>query len=225
MTIRKFAFDLPRWRPRRQLWTDTLALIAGALIWWLLYGWLAARMLVQRTPVSDSLNLSIIALVLVLGVYIGVGWWIVGERWLSLLRPGGGRALSLKDMLALSPSQFEEYVARRIFERQGFSVLNTPDVKDGGIDILLTDAEGRRAVVQCKRYRGTVGAETVRDLYGTMIHNGATAAFLVTTGAISREAHLWAEVDEKPLVLIDGQELEELAHSVPSAPWRGAGGK
>ena len=42
----------------------------------------------------------------------------------------------------------------------------------------------------------------MRDLYGTMVRNGAIYAYLVTTGTISNEARTWAA--GQPLSLIDG---------------------
>ncbi len=115
----------------------------------------------------------------------------------------------------LTPSQFEEYVAQRLFARQGYAVENTPDVADGGVDIFVTDSRGRRAVVQCKRYHGTVGEAVVRDLYGTMLHNGAAMGYLVTAGAISEAARQWAA--GKSIFLIDGHELEQLAKAEPAS--------
>ena len=102
-------------------------------------------------------------------------------------------------------------MARRLFVRKGYSANNTRDVKDGGIDVLVTDRFGQTAVVQCKRYKGTVGEPIVRDLYGTMIGNGASYAYLVTTGSISDEAQRWAA--GKPIALIDGRQLVELARA------------
>ena len=75
------------------------------------------------------------------------------------------------------------------------------------------DRFGNLAVVQCKRYRGTVGAATLRDLYGTMLHTGATHAYLVTSGRISRDAREW--VRGKPIGLIDGARLVKLAEAEP----------
>ncbi len=111
--------------------------------------------------------------------------------------------------MALTPSEFEEYVADRLFTQRGYQVENMRDTKDGGIDVLVTDRLGQKAIVQCKRYRGTVGAGVVRELYGTMIHEGATYAYLVTSGAISNDARRWAM--GKPMELIDGAQLVELS--------------
>ncbi len=210
---RTYAFEPPRWRPRRQLLSYTLGAGVAALLWLALYGWLGWRIGAQGVPLLAPLNLALGALLVAAGVLLVLVGRELARRWVSLLRPVGWRALSVNQMLALTPSEFEAYVAQRIFARQGYGVVNTPDVKDGGIDIILTDRSGSIGVVQCKRYRGTVGEEVVRDLYGTMLHSGATQGFLVTTGSISKAARQWAA--GKPLELIDGPRLAELARSLP----------
>lgn len=213
LETRTFAFEPPRWRPRRQLLTYTLGACAAALVWLGLYGWLGWRIWAQGAPLLAPLNLVLGAVLVAAGVLIVLVAWEVARRWINLLRPVGWRALTVNQMMALTPSEFEAYVGQRIFARQGYAVVNTPDVKDGGVDIILTDRDGSTAVVQCKRYRGTVGEEIVRDLYGTMLHSGATQGFLVTTGSISKAARQWAS--GKPLELIDGPRLAEIAHSLP----------
>lgn len=207
-------FQTPRWQPARRLHAQTIALLGSTLAWVGLYAWLAFRLWSARASLTNALSLGLAAVLIVLGAAVGIAWWQVGKRWLARLQPFSWRALSLDEMMELTPPAFEQYVTERIFARQGYDAVNTPDVKDGGVDILLTDREGRRAVVQCKRYRGTVGAEIVRDLYGTMIHSGAAHAYLVTTGSISRAAREW--VAGKNIELIDGARLVELARSLPN---------
>lgn len=210
MTTRTYGFDQPRWRPAGRLPGDTFGALAVSAVWVLLFRWLLERILVQRLPLTEQGNLLLFgALALGAGV-VSLLWWELLRRWLWQLRPSR-RALSLRRLQELTPSEFEEYVAQRIFARQGYHVVNTPDTKDGGIDVLLTDRKGNRAVVQCKRYRNTVGEEVVRDLYGTMIHNGAAHGFLVTTSAISSAARKWAA--DKPITLIDGAALERLGYT------------
>ena len=213
LETRTFAFEPPRWRPVRRLVAYTLGVGAAGLLWLALFGWLGWRLWAQGAPLLAPLNLALAAVLVAAGVLIVLVGWELARRWVSLLRPAGWRALNVEQMMALAPSAFEQYVAQRIFARQGYQVHNTPDVKDGGIDIILTDRDGTTAVVQCKRYRGTVGEEIVRDLYGTMLHSGATQGFLVTTGNISPAARRWAV--GKPLELIDGARLVELARSLP----------
>ncbi|MCX7707595.1 MAG: restriction endonuclease, partial [Anaerolineae bacterium] len=78
-----------------------------------------------------------------------------------------------------------------------------------GIDLEVSGNGLRRGLVQCKRYRGTVGEPTIRDLYGTLVHERADYAWLATTGGVSRQARDWAS--GKPMELWDGQRLVELA--------------
>jgi restriction system protein len=217
MAAHTFAFDPPRWRPPNHLHMQTGALLVGSIAWLALYGWLGYRLWMFGPGRGFVLNLVLAVLCVCFGVVVVLSWRRLNNRWRLRLRPLGGdkrwRALTLAQLQALTPSEFEEYIARRIFERQGYQVVNVRDTKDGGIDVLLTDTKGQQAVVQCKRYRQNVGEPIVRDLYGTMIHAGATHAYLITTAGFSAEAKRWAI--GKPITLIDGKRLVELARSDP----------
>lgn len=189
-------------------------LIVGTLsLFWLgLYGWLGYRLWFDGIRLAWRFNLLLALAIVVSGVGIGLAWRNIGERWWTGLRSSGNwGALSLRDLQAMDPFAFEEYVAQRIFARQGYKVINTQDSKDGGVDIQVTDPDGYEAIVQCKRYRGTVGSATVRELYGTMIHSGVSRAFLVTSGTISEDARRWAM--GKPIILIDGRRVVELSRA------------
>jgi restriction system protein len=217
MSTHTFAFEPPRWRSPNHLHMQTGALFVGSVIWVALYGWLGYRLWTNESSHGFGLNLALAILCVGFGVVVVLSWRTLGKRWRLRLRPPlgdkHGRALTLAQLQALTPSEFEEYIARRIFERQGYQVVNVRDTKDGGVDVLLTDPKGRQAVVQCKRYRQNVGEPIVRDLYGTMIHAGATHAYLITTAGFSAEAKRWAM--GKPITLIDGRQLVELAKADP----------
>ena len=122
-------------------------------------------------------------------------------------------ALTTEGIYALSPAAFERYVAG-IFRRKGYSVKLRGGSGDLGVDLEISNQHGKRAIVQCKRYQNTVGAESVRELYGTLIHERASHAFLVTTANISPAAREWAQ--GKPITLIDGQTLIQIAHQLSS---------
>ena len=213
MAQRTVNFAAPRWRTASQSHVRTGALLVGTLLWVVVYGGLGYRLWTQGIAIRDSLNLILTALSILLGVIVFLGWRAFGLLLLAQLFPWLAsyrwRALTLEQMYKLTTSEFEDYVAQRVFAREGYRVLNTRDTKDGGIDILLTDRKGHQAVVQCKRYNHTVGEPVVRDLYGTMIDAGATRAYLVTTATISQDARRWAF--GKPIELIDGQRLVQLA--------------
>lgn len=211
-----YAFSLPRKSAGTLRFASTRLLAVISLFWLITYGWLGYRLWTYGLRTGWWINSLLALTTVLLGVVVVLGWRNVGWQWLRGWRQGGKwPALSLAAMYRLDPSAFEEYVAYRIFARQGYQVLNTPDTKDGGIDILITDDDGRQAIVQCKRYKGTVGSATVRELYGTMIHTGAERAYLVTTAEISSDARRWAA--GKPLLLIDGARLEQLSRATPGA--------
>jgi restriction system protein len=174
-----------------------------------LYAWLGWLLWVQGLAGWSRVHTMLLLASIVLGVTVMLGWRATLTGRLTSKRRW--KALNLEQLQALEPGVFEEYVAQRLFAYRGYHADNTRNTKDGGIDVLVTDRFGQKAVVQCKRYRGTVGEAVVRDLYGTMIHAGANFAYLVTTGAISHEARRWAL--GKPIELIDGVQLVELAKS------------
>lgn len=114
---------------------------------------------------------------------------------------------SLEDLLALSPEAFELLVAA-IFRAYGHDAEVSGSPSDHGVDVFVTTNEGEKWIVQCKRYSGSVGEPVIRDLYGTMLHEGAQRAYLITTGSFTTQAQTWAT--EKPLVLYDGEALVRL---------------
>ena len=54
----------------------------------------------------------------------------------------------------------------------------------------------------------TVGVDAVRDLYGTIINEGANRGILITTSSYGPDAYEFAK--DKPISLIDGPHLLRL---------------
>lgn len=213
IALRRYDFRPPAWLPPTQLNAQTLVLGLAALGWLALYAWLGLRLWRSGPAGIGRVEVTLILACIGLGVPLALGWWAALRRWRARLQRQTWPALTLAQMGRLTPSQFEEYVAQRIFARQGYHVENVRDVKDGGVDIVVTDAHGRRALVQCKLYRSVVGEPIVRDLYGVLIHHQAQMAYLVTNSTISASARRWAE--GKPIGLIDGAQLVALAQAEP----------
>ncbi|UCG22697.1 MAG: restriction endonuclease [Chloroflexota bacterium] len=185
-----------------------------ALLTLLYGGWLAYRWLFQPAwPESlPSLLAELLRLFELAAAFTLVLLWI-GLLW---RRKAGqtqvsNTALTVEQMYGLSPKAFEHYVAD-LFRRKGYRVAVRGRSGDHGVDLELASSDGRRAVVQCKRYKDTVGEEVVRGLFGTMLHEGVHHAFLVTTAEISDAARAWAA--GKPITLIDGLTLVEVAQAI-----------
>lgn len=66
----------------------------------------------------------------------------------------------------------------------------------------LRPVTGGKVVIQAKRYKNTVGVSAVRDLYGTVMNEGANKGILVTTSSYGKDTYEFAK--DKPLELIDG---------------------
>lgn len=136
----------------------------------------------------------------------GFGW--LKRRWEF------EKTRELSALQSLSPDDFEELVAET-FRRLGHRVKVVGARGDHGVDVRVRASNGEKWVVQCKRYKGTVGEPTVRDLYGTMLHEKADRASVVTSGRFSRQAQTWAE--GKPIDLYDGESFLKVLRKLQKA--------
>lgn len=111
---------------------------------------------------------------------------------------------SRPNLMDLNPFEFENLVSN-LFDQIGFESKLTRSSKDGGVDVVAFDPRpilGGKVVIQAKRYKNVVGVSAVRDLYGTMINEGAGKGILVTTSHYGPDAYDFAK--DKPIELIDG---------------------
>ena len=116
-----------------------------------------------------------------------------------------------------------EHLIREIFEKEfqktGGTVKVTRASRDGGVDVVAFDPDpirGGKIVIQAKRYTNTVDVAAVRELYGTLVNEGATKGILVTTSSFGPDAYNFAK--DKPIALIDGANLLHMleAHGHPA---------
>lgn len=110
-----------------------------------------------------------------------------------------------------------EHLVRELFEKM-FSA-RSPDAevrvtrasRDWGVDAIVFDPDpihGGKFVIQAKRYTNVVDVAAVRDLYGTVLNEGANRGFLVTTSSFGPESREFAA--SKQITLIDGRNLLSL---------------
>lgn len=192
------------------------------------FGWVAWKLTMPFVSSASWTNVTLMILFILFFPFTFPAWIIikliqrirVGKNVLSSVSTEGlphtheyskltQSSRSLEDVMELSPQEFEYFVAD-LFCEKGFSVETTPLSGDGGVDI-SANREGKHAIVQCKRYQGTVGEPVIRDLYGTMMHQNAQIAYLVTTGRVSRRAYDFA--NGKPIRIVDGELLSNILNS------------
>lgn len=124
--------------------------------------------------------------------------------------PADDAPASGTNLMDLDPIDFEDLVAE-LFRAMGMEVMTTQRSGDGGVDVRAMDPDpirGGKLVIQVKRYRSTIPPAPVRDLYGTMLHEGAVKGILVTTAEFGPSAQEFAA--GKPLTLIGGSQLSDL---------------
>ena len=137
------------------------------------------------------------------------------------LRREDGRFVSAYEVANTLDSSFNlaamdwgdfEHLIREVFEKEfsvnGGEVKVTQASRDGGVDAIAFDPDpirGGKTIIQAKRYTNTVGVGAVRDLYGTVMNEGANKGILVTTSDYGPDSYAFA--NEKPLVLLNGANL------------------
>lgn len=116
------------------------------------------------------------------------------------------------DNLAAMDWEEFEHLIREVFGKEfsgdGGEVKVTRASRDGGVDAVAFDPDpirGGKIVIQAKRYTNTVGVAAVRDLYGTVMNEGAMKGILVTTSSYGPDAYSFAS--DKPITLLDGGHL------------------
>ena len=121
---------------------------------------------------------------------------------------------SRPNLMDLNPFEFENLVGN-LFAQLGLETKLTRSSRDGGVDVVAFDLRpvlGGKVVIQAKRWKNTVGVSAVRDLYGTMMNEGANKGILVTTSGYGPDAFEFAK--DKPIELMDGGRLLYLLEQV-----------
>ena len=131
---------------------------------------------------------------------------------------GHYRDLFLQRLRNVSPGDFERFCRRLLLECGFQTVTVTGRSGDGGIDAIGLLQTNRlvstKVLVQCKRYQGSVGPDTVRDLRGAMAGR-SDAGIIVTTGTFTGDARKEAVREGvPPIELVDASRIVELCEEL-----------
>ena len=97
----------------------------------------------------------------------------------------------------------------------GFSEVDvTRDGPDGGIDgrgiLQINELVSFRVMFQCKRYKGSVGVDAIRN-FQAALQGRADKGIILTTGTFTRDAEREASREGgMPVELVDGERLVAL---------------
>jgi len=134
--------------------------------------------------------------------------------------PARGRR-TLHHFQTMRPDRFENAIAELALEDPRVaSAHRIGGSNDRGADVIAQLHDGRRILIQCKRYNGhNVGSDTIQTINGVYrdIHH-CHAAVIVTTSGFTNDAYRTIAMLPAPIRLIDGHALTAWANGAP-APW------
>lgn len=160
---------------------------------------------------------GVIAFVIILAALGGIGGHRASARQVNRRI---ARVTTEREFQALTPGEFEHAVAD-LCRRDGCSRVEVVGgAGDLAADVLATLPDGRRVLVQCKRYAPTtrVGSPDVQQVGGTyaVVHR-ADLAIVVTTSTYTAAARSYART--AGIRLIEGYQLAAWAAGTGRPPW------
>ncbi len=116
-----------------------------------------------------------------------------------------------KIMYSFSSREFEKMVCK-LLEKQGYTVKLTKQTRDGGKDIIIVEKSfvGEFCIyVECKKYSADnpISVKLVRELYGTVEAEKASAGMLITTSYFTKDAKEFTEKAKHRMTLRDYNDL------------------
>ncbi|MEU9644294.1 restriction endonuclease [Streptomyces sp. NPDC048188] len=139
----------------------------------------------------------------------------------TLVAPAAQEAVAHEE---LTPDEFEEAIAD-LCRRDGCAEVEVVGgAGDLGADVLAVAPDGRRIVIQCKRYSedNKVGSQDLQRFGGTCytVHE-ADVAILVTSAGFTAPAADYAE--RCGIICVDGEQLRDWCEAGGPAPWEPPG--
>lgn len=113
----------------------------------------------------------------------------------------------MNDVGTMTGLDFELHIAELLRKAGVHDVASTPVTGDQGGDLLFT-SNGKRYVVQAKRYTGTVGNKAVQEAHAAKGYYQCDHALVVTNSQFTPAARTLAK--ELSVVLVDGDHLVDL---------------
>jgi restriction system protein len=125
----------------------------------------------------------------------------------------------LMHILRRLPASGFESLCQELLREAGFeSVVVTGKSGDGGIDgvgiLQMNPLVSFKVLFQCKRYKGSISPDKVRDFRGAMMGR-ADKGIILTTGTFTAEARKESVRDGvPPIELVDGEKLIEMCETL-----------
>jgi restriction system protein len=123
---------------------------------------------------------------------------------LGLMKQRKLNASGIHQVDEMNGKEFEQFLKLR-YEARGYKVRVTPYQNDFGADLVM-ERDGRRIVVQAKRWKQNVGVKAVQEVVAAKSHYNAEGAWVVTNSQFTKAA--------KELALSNGVRLVDRAQLI-----------
>jgi restriction system protein len=121
----------------------------------------------------------------------------------KVLREQKLRKSGILEVDKMSGREFEEYL-QALIKTRGYYVQLTPASGDFGADLILS-ADGKKIIVQAKRYKKSVGVKAVQEIASAKSHYNADECWVITNSYFTEQARKLARSNQ--VRLIDRKEL------------------
>jgi restriction system protein len=104
----------------------------------------------------------------------------------------------IADIDKMSGRQFEHYLGH-LFKGHGYAVIVTKASGDYGADLVISK-DGKKIVVQAKRYSKNVGIKAVQEAQASMAHYGASESWVISNSDYTVAAYSLAKSNNVRLI-------------------------
>ncbi|MFD2613523.1 restriction endonuclease [Paenibacillus gansuensis] len=167
----------------------------------------AALLLVMGLADTKYFQLSLVIFLLFVAIVVGI-LYAIKQRKIERLRRSG-----IADIDKMDGHRFEHYLAQ-LFKFHGYRSEVTKASGDYGADLVISK-DGRKIVVQAKRYSAKVGIKAVQEAFAAIAHYGAAEAWVVTNNDYTDAAYALAKSNK--VRLINREALIELMLAMNTA--------
>lgn len=105
---------------------------------------------------------------------------------------------NIHDIDNMNGFQFEHYLVE-LFKSLKYTVKRTSDTNDFGADLIL-QKDGKKIVVQAKRYKGKVGVKAIQEILGAKSYYKANSAWVITNSSYTKSALTFASKTNVQLI-------------------------
>ncbi|MGO4952370.1 restriction endonuclease [Paenibacillus sp. DRB1-1] len=165
-------------------------------------------MLLEKLLAYKELGIGLIVL-LVLFTLIIRG--LIRGRRNRILRDLDPRKIGIQDIDRMEDGSEFEFYLQRLLSALGYKdIYKTTSSRDFGADLVFTDREGVRVVIQAKRYgvQHPVGLSAVQEIYTSMRYYAADKSLVITSGRYTESCKTLAAVNG--VKLLDRNDLIDM---------------